>query len=215
GPEEFAGKTLGVWFGGNEYPFLSWMDKLGLSWSGADAEVTVLRQGFNVDPILDGQADCISTMIYNEYWQVVDAGLAEDDLVTFFYEDQGVATLEDGLYAMEENLGDAAYMDKLSRFIAASIKGWQYAIDNPTEAAGFVVEADASGAATQEIQERQLENVATLIPGSDKGLGYLEPDAFQRTIDVLLSGESDPVITADPGEAAWSHAAWEAAQGLL
>ncbi|MEM1400784.1 MAG: ABC transporter substrate-binding protein, partial [Pseudomonadota bacterium] len=90
GPEEFAGKTLGVWFGGNEYPFLSWMDKLGLSWSGADAEVTVLRQGFNVDPILDGQADCISTMIYNEYWQVVDAGLAEDDLVTFFYEDQGV-----------------------------------------------------------------------------------------------------------------------------
>ena len=24
-PEDFKGKTLGVWFGGNEYPFLSWM----------------------------------------------------------------------------------------------------------------------------------------------------------------------------------------------
>lgn len=215
GPEDFGGKTLGVWFGGNEYPFLSWMDKLGLSWSGADAEVTVLRQGFNVDPILDGQADCISTMIYNEYWQVVDAGIAEDDLVTFFYEDQGVATLEDGLYALEDNLGDADYMDKLSRFIAASIKGWQYAVDNPAEAAGFVVDADASGAATQEIQQRQMENIATLIPGSEKGLGYLEPAAFQRTIDVLLGGESDPVITADPGEAAWTHAAWEAAQSKL
>src|SRR4051794_15776569 len=27
-PEGFCGKTLGVWFYGNEYPFLSWMAKL-------------------------------------------------------------------------------------------------------------------------------------------------------------------------------------------
>ncbi|HET8726803.1 MAG TPA: ABC transporter substrate-binding protein, partial [Alphaproteobacteria bacterium] len=99
-PEDFEGKTLGVWFAGNEYPFLSWMDKLGYSTSGADADVTVLRQGFNVDPLLQDQADCISTMIYNEYWQLIDAGMSEDELITFFYEDQGVATLEDGLYAL-------------------------------------------------------------------------------------------------------------------
>jgi hypothetical protein len=37
----------------------------------------VLRQGFNVDPLLQRQADCISTMTYNEYWQVIDAGIAE------------------------------------------------------------------------------------------------------------------------------------------
>ena len=29
-PKDFKGKTLGVWFGGNEYPFLNWMAKLGL-----------------------------------------------------------------------------------------------------------------------------------------------------------------------------------------
>jgi hypothetical protein len=34
-------------------------------------------------------------MIYNEYWQVVDAGVKESDLITFFYEKEGVATLED------------------------------------------------------------------------------------------------------------------------
>ena len=61
-------------------------------------DVKVLKQGFNVDPLLQNQAACISTMIYNEYWQVVDAGVKEADLVTFFYEDQGVASLEDGLY---------------------------------------------------------------------------------------------------------------------
>ena len=28
-PKDLKGKTLGVWYGGNEYPFLNWMTKLG------------------------------------------------------------------------------------------------------------------------------------------------------------------------------------------
>src|SRR5262245_65075520 len=51
-PADFKGKTLGVWFGGNEYPFLSWMDKLGYKTSGEGNSVKVLKQGFNVDPLL-------------------------------------------------------------------------------------------------------------------------------------------------------------------
>ena len=100
-PEDFRGHTLGVWFFGNEYPFLSWMSHLGIPTDGSPDGVTVLKQGFNVDPLLQKQADCISTMTYNEYWQVIDAGLTPDDLVVFPYEDQGVATLEDGLYVLE------------------------------------------------------------------------------------------------------------------
>ena len=100
-PQDFPGHTLGVWFFGNEYPFLSWMSQLGIPTRGGEDGVTVLKQGFNVDPLLQKQADCISTMTYNEYWQVIDAGLTPEDLVVFPYEDQGVATLEDGLYVRE------------------------------------------------------------------------------------------------------------------
>ena len=45
-------------------------------------------------------------MTYNEYWQVIDAGMKPEDLVVFKYEDQGVATLEDGLYVLEDKLKD-------------------------------------------------------------------------------------------------------------
>ena len=75
-PADFRGKTLGVWFYGNEYPFLSWMSQLGIPTKGGSNGVNVLKQGFNVDPILQKQAECVSTMTYNEYWQVVDAGLS-------------------------------------------------------------------------------------------------------------------------------------------
>ena len=30
-PEDFKGKKIGIWYGGNEYPFLNWMSKLGYS----------------------------------------------------------------------------------------------------------------------------------------------------------------------------------------
>ncbi|MDP8996498.1 MAG: ABC transporter substrate-binding protein, partial [Pseudomonadota bacterium] len=102
-PADLKGKTLGVWFYGNEYPFLSWMSKLGLK---TDSDIKVLKQGFNVDPLLQKQADCISTMTYNEYHQVLEAGIKADDLVVFKYEDQGVATLEDGLYVEQDKLKD-------------------------------------------------------------------------------------------------------------
>jgi NitT/TauT family transport system substrate-binding protein len=41
-------------------------------------------------------------------------------------------------------------------------------------------------------------------------MGYLEPAAYERTVKVLLSSGSSPVIKKDPGKAAYSHAVWQA-----
>ena len=199
--DDFAGKTLGVWFFGNEFPFLSWMSKLELPTEGGEDGVTVLKQGFNVDPLLQNQAACVSTMTYNEYWQVIDAGLTPEELTVFKYEDQGVATLEDGLYVLEDNLEDPEFADKMVRFVRASMKGWKYAEENPDEAADIVLENDASGAQTEEHQQRMMREIAKLTEGSD---GALAEADYERTVQSLLSGGSDPVITKEP-EGAWTH----------
>ena len=201
-PEDFRGKTIGVWFFGNEYPFLSWMSQLGIPTDGSEQGVTVLKQGFNVDPILQGQAACISTMTYNEYWQVIDAGLSADDLVVFKYEDQGVATLEDGIYVLESALEDAAFRDKMVRFVRASMKGWKWAEENPDAAADIVLENDATGAQTEKHQKRMMGEIAKLTAGSN---GALDPADYERTVETLLKGGSNPVITMAP-EGAWTHA---------
>ncbi|MBR9863476.1 MAG: ABC transporter substrate-binding protein [Rhodobacteraceae bacterium] len=194
-PDDFPGKTLGVWFFGNEYPFLSWMSKLGLKTDGSDGGVTVLKQGFNVDPLLQKQAACVSTMTYNEYWQVIDAGLTPEELVVFKYEDQGVATLEDGMYVLGENLKDEAFKDKMVRFVRASMKGWKYAEENPDEAAMIVLDNDATGAQTEKHQKRMMSEVAKLTAGSN---GALDEADYRRTVDSLLTAGSDPVITKEP-----------------
>ena len=207
-PQDLKGKTLGVWFGGNEYPFLNWMNKLGYK---PDTDIKVLKQGFNVDPLLQNQAACISTMIYNEYWQIVDAGVKETDLTTFFYEEQGVASLEDGLYVLDSNLKDKAFVAKMAKFLKASFKGWNEAVKNPEEAAKIVVAADTSGSADLAVQKRQMENVAKLISNANTPkIGYLDPAAYTRTVKVLMSGGTSPVIKKDPGATAMSHVVWEA-----
>ena len=201
-PDDFKGKTLGVWFFGNEYPFLSWMSQLKIPTDGGAEGVTVLKQGFNVDPLIQKQAACISTMTYNEYWQVIDAGIKAEDLVTFKYEDQGVATLEDGLYVLEDKLADPAFKEKMVKFVRASMKGWKYAEENPDEAADIVLENDSTGAQTEAHQRRMMGEVAKLTAGSD---GSLDEADYKRTVASLLSGGSDPVISKEP-EGAWTHA---------
>ena len=205
-PQDFPGRTLGVWFYGNEYPFLSWMGRLNIPTDGSNGGVTVLKQGFNVDPILQKQADCVSTMTYNEYWQIIDAGLGSDELVTFKYEDQGVATLEDGLYVLEKNLADPAFVDKMARFVRASMKGWAWARENSDAAADIVLENDETGAQTENHQRRMMGEINKLTAGG----GKLDEVDYERTVATLMSGGSDPVISKAPS-GAWSHAIWDAA----
>ena len=209
-PADFRGKTLGVWFAGNEYPFLAWMSRLGLKTDGSPNGVRVLRQGDNVDPLLKREAACISTMSYNEYWQVIEAGIRPAQLVVFKYEDEGVATLEDGLYTTEAKLADPAMVSRLVRFLKASMQGWRYAIGHQHEAVKIVLAADTGHQLNEAHQLRMMAAVAQLVGSDPRGMGYLHMEAYNRTVRELLSGGPDPVITRQP-LGAWTHAVWDKA----
>jgi NitT/TauT family transport system substrate-binding protein len=205
-PEDLKGKTVGIWYGGNEYPFLNWMSKLDYKTDGSPGGVKILKQGFNVDPILQKQADCVSAMTYNEYWQVIDGGFKPSDLVVFNYEKEGVATMEDGLWVMEAKLKDPAFVAKMAKFVKASMKGWDYAKAHEDEAVKIILATDTTGAKTEKDQKRMMGEVGKLL---DPGSAELDPKDYDRTVGILMSGKSDPVITKKP-EGAWTHAVYEA-----
>ena len=193
---DFKGHTLGVWFFGNEYPFYAWMNKLGLSTEGGADGVTVLKQSFDVQPLIQKQADCISVMTYNEYWQLIDAGYKAEDLIVFNYSAMGNDLLEDGLYVLQDKLADPAFEDKMVRFVRASMKGWKYASENPDEAGEIVVE---NGGQDENHQKRMMGEVAKLIDNAD---GKLILDAYERTAKALL----DQKIISKPAEGAYTTA---------
>ncbi|MDB5537460.1 MAG: nitrate transporter substrate-binding protein, partial [Devosia sp.] len=186
---DFKGHTLGVWFFGNEYPFFAWMNKLGLS-TAEGGDVKVLQQSFDIQPMIQKQADCISVMTYNEYGQALDAGYGPDNLTIFNYTELGNDLLEDGLYVMEDTLADKAKADAYTRFVRASMKGWQYALDNPAEAAQIVVDSDETGAATLAHQLYMVGEVSKLVDAADPAL---DQAVYDRTVKALLDQK---IITA-------------------
>jgi NitT/TauT family transport system substrate-binding protein len=192
--KDFKGHTLGVWFFGNEYPFYAWMNKLGLKTDGGADGVTVLKQSFDVQPLIQKQADCISVMTYNEYWQLIDAGYKPEDLIVFNYSAMGNDLMEDGLYALEDKLKDAAFKEKMVKFVRASMKGWKYAIDNPDEAAGIVMD---NGGQDENHQKRMMGEVAKLIGEPD---AKLDKALYERTEKALL----DQKIIAKKPEGAYT-----------
>lgn len=188
---DFKGHTLGVWFFGNEYPFFAWMNKLGLN-TAEGGDVKVLQQSFDIQPMIQKQADCISVMTYNEYGQALDAGYGPDNLTIFNYTDMGNDLLEDGLYVMEDTLADPAKVDAYTRFVKASMAGWKYALDNPEEAAQIVVDSDDTGGAELAHQLYMVGEVSKLVDSADPALDMA---TYDRTVKALLDQK---IINAQP-----------------
>jgi NitT/TauT family transport system substrate-binding protein len=109
--------------------------------------------------------------------------------------------LEDGLYASEEKLKDPAFKEKMVKFVRASMKGWKYAMENPDEAAGIVVDA---GGQDENHQKRMMGEVAKLI---GDGTGKLDTTLYDRTAKALLDQK---IINKEPS-GAWTHDITDAA----
>ena len=207
-PLDLRGKAVEIHFGGNEAPFLAWLHALGLNAGDGANDVRVEEQKTLIDGFFDGAADCISSMTYNEYWLLLDRGADLANMTVFQYEDYGFSLLEDGLYVDERRLADAAFRDKLVRFVRASVAGWRYAAANTAEAA-FVVARVAEGADLTH-QTRMAAEVANLVRAGEE-TGLLDLDALDRTLG-LLPPEARRGGASD-ARRFWTHEIWEEAVG--
>jgi NitT/TauT family transport system substrate-binding protein len=166
-PTDLHGTTIGVWLGGEESAFYAWMNQLNISTFGEEDGVTVLRQGRASGGLTDPRLDCATSTSYIAPRQMQAAGATLSSRAIFRYDDLGVGTLEDGLYAREKDLADDARVDLYSRFLAASIRGWQKLHDDRTTALRmFRFDPDKDGQ-----RDHSGENPATAGGGDAAGNG--------------------------------------------
>ena len=94
--------------------------------------------------------------------------------------------------------------------VRASLKGWQYAIENPEEAADIVMKYDKSGTLTRDHQLSMMTEIAKIVQVSIRPVGYTNRDDVRRTIDTLYSYK---ILNtqADPDQF-FNNVFWEQAQ---
>jgi len=181
-PADLAGKNVGNWMGGNEFELLALFDKYELD---PNSDLSFVKQAFTMDQFLTGELDAASVMTYNEYHVVLESGVPASDLKVIDMNEEGVAMLEDNLFANSEWLADNK--EVAAKFVRASIKGWQDAIKNPEEAVDIIMAQVEEGSTTKEHQLVMMEEVAKLVvpEGFDAAnIGVIDAEMFQQTADI-------------------------------
>jgi NitT/TauT family transport system substrate-binding protein len=184
GPAGLKGKKVGNWMGGNEFEILALFDKYKLD---SNKDLNFTKQGFTMDQFLGGGIDAASAMTYNEYQVIMESGVKAEDLNVIDMNDEGVAMLEDNLFANKNWL--EANKETAAKFVRASLKGWKDAMADPEAAVDSVMKLAEEGSTTREHQLTMMTEVAKLIQpeGFDASkLGYTDAAAFQQTADIAL-----------------------------
>lgn len=170
------------WGLGNEYEVLALLAKY-------DLPTEFLSEDYTMDAFDDDSSTLASAMTYNELGLVIndyEGGYGYGDTVGYIdMNDEGVAMLEDNIFCTREFAEQNP--ETVKAFLYASIRGWEYAVKNPEEAAEIVYEAGSS--VSQDHQNYMATEVAKLVNTDMDGntvteIGKIDDDAMQQTLDI-------------------------------
>jgi NitT/TauT family transport system substrate-binding protein len=97
-----------------------------------------VRFAQNVNLFIAGALDATLAMSYNEYYQLVQAGIKITDKNVYRFRDHGHNVQEDGLYMTRKYY--EGHKEQARRFAQASRKGWEWAAAHPEEALDIVMQ---------------------------------------------------------------------------
>jgi NitT/TauT family transport system substrate-binding protein len=189
-PADWAGKRVGTWGFGNEFEVFAALRQAGIEPDDPNA-VTIVQQPFDMALFLNREIDAAQAMIYNEYAQVLEAVNPDtgelyqpEDMIVIDYNDVGTAMLQDHVFARESWLAEEGNEDIAVRFLRASFRGWIFCRDNFDECVDIVL---ANGPTLGEGHMRwQLNEINALIWPSPNGIGMLDDDLYQQTVDISV-----------------------------
>ncbi len=175
-PQDFVGKKVGLERGTNvDLLYFAMMAKLGIDRSQVE-EVTI---GYDATELLNGTVDVSTGYIINEPHQVIEAGY---EVNTMLMADYSVNMYADVLFATEDTIKNNPKL--VEKFLRATLKGWQYAIENEDEAVDLVLKYATDR--TKKHEAYMLRQSVPLIHTGESPLGWMEKSKWDRVREILF-----------------------------
>ncbi|MBQ7663205.1 MAG: ABC transporter substrate-binding protein [Prevotella sp.] len=147
-----------------------------------------IRFAQNINLFVSGALDATLAMSYNEYYQLVQAGVELTDKNVYRFCDHGYNVQEDGLYMTREYYQE--HQEQARRFAEASRRGWEWAAKHPEETLDIVMQyVDKDHIATNRVLQRlMLKEVLRLQVDreSKKREFRLRPDMVQQASRLMV-----------------------------
>ena len=147
-----------------------------------------VRFAQNINLFVTGALDATLAMSYNEYYQLVQAGMEVNDKTVYRFCDHGYNVQEDGVYMTRDYF--EKHRDQARKFAEASKKGWEWAAQHPEEALDIVMQyVDREHIATNRIMQRlMLKEILRLQVDreSKKREFRLRPDMVRQASQLMV-----------------------------
>jgi NitT/TauT family transport system substrate-binding protein len=187
-PDDWRGKRVGTWGFGNEPELFAAMRKVGID-PDDPKQVIIVQQPFDMSLFLNRQVDAAQAMIYNEYAQVLEAVNPKtgqlyrpEDLRVIDFNEVGTAMLQDGVFVREDWIAEAKNQDTALKVLRASFKGWLFCRDHHDECVNIVLNNGPTLGMGH--MSWMLNEINALIWPSPKGIGLMDPKAFEQTAQI-------------------------------
>ena len=150
-----------------------------------------IRFAQNVNLFVSGALDATVAMSYNEYYQLMQAGVEMTDTNVYRFCDHGYNVQEDGVYMTWDYY--EKHKEQALRFAEASRRGWEWAAEHPDETLDIVmryVEKDRV-ATNRVMQKLMLDEVLRLQVDreSQQREFRLRPDMVQKASQLMLENQ--------------------------
>jgi NitT/TauT family transport system substrate-binding protein len=177
-PAQFPGRKIGLKVGGNEeLIYRAILNKAGVS----AQDLSEIPVKFDLTPLLTGQVDVWPGYVINEVITAREKGF---DVNIIWPASYGINLYADTLFTTEKMLSEKP--DVVRRFVAATLKGWNYAVAHPEEAAELTVKSAPKLSYAHELAMMK-ESIGLLQP-DNQPIGSMQPAQWAAMQDMLLKG---------------------------
>ena len=174
------GEKVGIWAAGFSQVAMCLSAKENI-----DYEWVPLSSSVNL--FVAGALDAALAMSYNEYYQMVQAGMDLNETNTYRFCDHGYNLPEDGVYVTLDFY--KKHKDQCKRFAEASRRGWEWAAEHPEETLDIVMDYVQKNhiATNRVLQELMLEEILRLQKDRDSGERefVLRPEMVEKASHML------------------------------
>ena len=183
-PLKQKGARVGIWsVGFGQLAIcMSIKDHLNYQW---------VRFAQNVNLFVSGALDATLAMSYNEYYQLVQAGVRMTDKSVYRFCDHGYNVQEDGVYMTRDYY--EKHKEQAHRFARASRKGWEWAAQHPDETLDIVMQyVEKNFIATNRVMQRlMLKEILRLQVDreSKKREFRLRPDMVRQASRLMVENK--------------------------
>jgi len=165
-PQDFVGKRIRV-VRASAGLLHSMMAHVGIT----PDQYTEVNVAANLEPLYSGEVDVSSGFITNEVLVAQSAGY---ELNLIYPDDYGIHFFADTLFTTDDLI--AGNPDLVRRFLRATLKGWTFAVENPTAIGQMVLKYAPNADASLEISKMTAS--LPLINTGEDFIGWMKPEIW-------------------------------------